>query len=83
LNVNAQTSIDSFIIFKRKVNDLRLAFAGKFGVGPFWALVQAMFYSDVVHDSVNSSVSSFRYERKATVGKIYTRMQMHGLIDGY
>jgi hypothetical protein len=61
--------------FKKRVNDLGLAFAGKVGLGPFWTLVQALLYSDIVHIFVNSSVSSFRYERIATVGKIYTRMQ--------
>jgi hypothetical protein len=57
------------------VNDPRLAFAGKVGLGPFWTLIQALFYSDLVHVSVNYSVSSFRHERISTVEKIYTRMQ--------
>jgi hypothetical protein len=40
-------------------------------------LVQVLLYNDVVH----VSVSSFRHTRTATVGKIYTRMQMQDLID--
>jgi hypothetical protein len=62
------------IILEGRVNDLGLAFPGKV-LGPFWTLVQVLLYSDVVHVSVNSSVSSFSYERISTVGKIYTRMQ--------
>jgi hypothetical protein len=52
-----------------------LALAGKVGLGPFWTLVQVLLYSDVVHVSVNSFVSSFRHRRTATVGKIYTSLQ--------
>jgi hypothetical protein len=44
-------------------------------------LVQVLLYNDVVHVSVSSSVS-FWHTRTATVGKIYTRMQMQDLIDG-
>ena len=76
-------SKDNFIILKRRVNDPGLAFAGKVGLGPFWTLVQVLLYSDVVHVSVSSSVSSFRHKRTATVGKIYTRMQMQDLIDDF
>jgi hypothetical protein len=36
-----------------------------------------------VHVSVSSFVSSFRHERIATVGKIYTRLHMQDLIDGF
>jgi hypothetical protein len=72
------------IILKDRVNDPRLAFAGQVGLGPFWILVQVLLYSDVVHVSINSSVSSFRHTRTATViGKIYTRMQMQDLIDDF
>jgi hypothetical protein len=46
-------------------------------------LVQVLLYNDVVHISVSSSVSSFRHTRTATVGRIYTRMQMQDLIDGF
>jgi hypothetical protein len=67
--------------FKNKVNDSGLAFGGKVGLGPFWTLVQVLLYNDVVHVSVTSSVSSSRHTRTATVGKIYTRMQMQDLID--
>jgi hypothetical protein len=72
-------SKDNCIILKDRVNDPGLAFAGKVDLGPFWTLVHALFYSDVVHVSVNSSVSSFRHTGTATVGEIYTRMQMHDL----
>jgi hypothetical protein len=69
--------------FKNRVNDPGLAFAGKVGLGPFWTLVLVLLYNDVVHVSVSSSVSSFWHTRTATVGKIYTRMQMQDLIDGF
>jgi hypothetical protein len=71
------------IIFKRRVNDSGLAFAGKVVLGPVWTLVQVLLYSDIVYVLVNSSVSSFRHTRTATVGKIYTRMQMQDLIDDF
>jgi hypothetical protein len=71
------------IILKRRVNDPGLAFVGKVGLEPFWTLVQVLLYNNVVHISVSSFVSSFRYERMATVGKIYMRMQMQDLIDGF
>jgi hypothetical protein len=57
------------IILKYGVNDPGLAFVGKVGLEPFWALVQVFNYSDVVHVSVNSSVSSFRHTCTSTVGK--------------
>jgi hypothetical protein len=44
-------------------------------------LAHVLLYNDVVHVSVSSSVSSFRHTRTATVGRIYTRMQMQDLID--
>jgi hypothetical protein len=71
------------IILKDRVNDPGLAFDGKVGLGPFWTLVQVLFYNDVVHVSVSSSVSSFRHTRTATVREIYTRMQMRDLIDDF
>jgi hypothetical protein len=75
---------DSCIYLNRTwVNDLRLAFVGKVGLRSFWTLVQVLLYSDVVHVPVSSLVSSFRHECIATVGKIYTRMHMRDLIDGF
>jgi hypothetical protein len=71
------------IILKDGVNDPGLAFDGKVGLGPFWTLVQAFLYNDVVHVSVSSSVSSFRHARTATAREIYTRMQMQDLIDNF
>jgi hypothetical protein len=69
---------------KTWVNDKPgLAFIGKVGLGPFWTLIQVLFYSDVVHVSVSSSVSSFWHELIATVGKIYMRMQMQDLLDDF
>jgi hypothetical protein len=68
---------------KTWVNDPGFAFVGKVGLGPFWTLVQVLLYSDVVHNPVNSLVSSFRHERVATVKKIYTRMHMQDLIDDF
>jgi hypothetical protein len=32
---------------------------------------------------VSSFVSSFQHERISTVGKIYTKMQMQGLLDDF
>jgi hypothetical protein len=74
---------DNCINFRNRVNDPGLAFVGKVVLGPFWTLVQVLLYSDVVYVSVSSSVSSFRHTRTATVGEIYTRMQMQDLIDGF
>jgi hypothetical protein len=70
------------IIFKRRVNDLGLAFVGKVGLGPFWTLVQVLLCNDVVHVTVSSSFSSFQHTCTATVRKIYT-MQMQDLIDDF
>jgi hypothetical protein len=56
---------------KSWVNDLGFAFIGKVGLGPFWNLVQVLFYVHVLHVIVSSLVSSFRHERVATAGKIY------------
>jgi hypothetical protein len=50
---------------------------------PFWTLVKVLLYCDVVHVPSSSFVSSFRHECIATVRKIYTRMHMHDLIDGF
>jgi hypothetical protein len=67
---------------KTWVNDkLGLAFVSKVGLWPFWTLVQVLLYSNIVHVPVSSFVSSFRHERIATVGKIYTRMHTQDLID--
>jgi hypothetical protein len=63
--------------------DPGLAFVGKVGLGPFWTLVQVLSYVHVLQLTVSISVSSFRHERIATVGKIYTRMQMQDLIDDF
>jgi hypothetical protein len=68
---------------KDGVNDLVLAFAGKVGLGPFWTVVQVLSYVQVLQLPVSTFVFSFRHERIATVGKIYTRMQMQDLIDGF
>jgi hypothetical protein len=46
-------------------------------------LVQVLLYSDVVYVSISSSISSYRHTRTATVGEIYTRMQMQDLIDDF
>jgi hypothetical protein len=69
--------------FKNKVNDSGLAFVGKIGLGPFWTLVQVLSYVHVSQLTVSAFVSSFRHEHIATVGKIYLRMQMQDLIDGF
>jgi hypothetical protein len=76
-------SINNCINFRNRVNDPGLAFDGKVGLGPFWTLVQALLYNDVMHVSVSSSVSSFRHLRTATAPEIYTRMQMQDLIDDF
>jgi hypothetical protein len=65
------------------VNDPGLAFVGKVGIGPLWTLVQVLSYVHILQLTVSSSVSSFRYERIATVGKIYTRIHMQDLIEGF
>jgi hypothetical protein len=71
------------IILKDKVNDPGLAFAGKVGLGPFWTSVQVLSYVHVLQLPVSTFVSSFRHKRTATVGKIYTRMQMQNLIENF
>jgi hypothetical protein len=62
---------------------LGLAFVGKVGLGPFWTLVQVLSYVHILQFTVSTFVSSFRHERIATIGKIYTRMHMQDLIDGF
>jgi hypothetical protein len=71
------------MILKDKVNDSGLAFAGKVGLGPFWNLVQVSSYVHVLRLFVGTFISSFRNERKSTVGKIYTKMQMQDLFDDF
>jgi hypothetical protein len=68
---------------KIRVNDPGLAFAGKFGLGTFWTLVQVLSYFHVLQLTISTFVSSFRHERITTVGKIYTRMKMQDLIDSF
>jgi hypothetical protein len=72
-----------WITLKDGVNDPGLAFTGRADLGPFWTLVQVLLYHDVVYVYVSSSVSSFRHRRTSTIGKIYTRMQMQDLINGF
>jgi hypothetical protein len=69
--------------FNRKVNDPRLTFTGKVGLGPFWTLVHVLSYVHVLQLNDSTFVSSFRHDLIATVGKIYMRMQMQDLIDGF
>jgi hypothetical protein len=66
---------------KDGVNDPRLAFAGKVGLGPFWTLVQVWSYVHVRQLFVSTFVSSFQHERVSTIKKIYTKMQMHDLFN--
>jgi hypothetical protein len=68
---------------KNRVNDLGLAFTGKVVLGPFWTLVQVLSYVPVLQLTVSTFVSSFQHECIATVRKMYTRMQMQGLVDGF
>jgi hypothetical protein len=69
-------------ILKGGVNDPGLAFAGKGGLGAFWTWVQVLSYVHARQLFVGTFVSSFRYERTSTGGKIYTKMQMQDLFDG-
>jgi hypothetical protein len=71
------------ILLKDGVNDLGLAFAGKVGLGPFWTWVQTLSYVHALQLFVGTFVSSFRHERTSTGGKIYTKMQMHDLLDDF
>jgi hypothetical protein len=71
------------IILKDGVNDLGLAFASKVGIEPFWTWVQVLSYVHVPQLIVGTFVSSFRHERSSIVGRIYTKMQMQDLFDGF
>jgi hypothetical protein len=71
------------IILRDGVNDPGIAFAGKVGFGPFWTWVQVLSYVHVLQLFVGTVVPSFRHERPSTVGKIYTKMQMHDLFDDF
>jgi hypothetical protein len=71
------------VILKDGVNDLGLAFDGKVGLGPFWTWVQVLSYVPVRQLFVGTFVSSFRHERTPTGGKIYTKMQMQDLFNGF
>jgi hypothetical protein len=69
---------------KTGLNAPGLAFAAKFGLGPFWTWVQVLSYVHVLQLLVNTFVSSFRHERISTVRKIYTKMQMQDfMVDSY
>jgi hypothetical protein len=70
-------------ILKDGVNDSGLAFAGKVGLGPFWTWVQVLSYVHALQPFVGTFVPTFRHERSSIVGKIYTRMQMQDLFDGF
>jgi hypothetical protein len=72
--------IYNFIVLKERLM-IRDCLAGKVGLGPFWTWVQVLSYVHVLQLFISTFVSSFRHERISTVGKIYTRMQMHVLID--
>jgi hypothetical protein len=71
------------IILKDSVNDPGLAVAGKVGRGPFWTWVQVSSYVHALQLFVGTFVSSFRHDRMSTGGKIYTKMQMQDLFDGF
>jgi hypothetical protein len=74
---------DKCIILIDRINDSRLAFAGKVDLRPFWTLVEALSYEHVLQLFVSTFASSFRHERMSTVRKIYMRMQMQDLIDDF
>jgi hypothetical protein len=71
------------IVLQDGVNDPGLAFAGKVGLGPFWTWVQVLSYVHVLQRFVSTFVPSFRHERSSFLGKIYTKMQMQDLFDGF
>jgi hypothetical protein len=51
-----------------------------------WALldwVQVLSYVHALQLSVGTFVPSFRHERSSTGGKIYMKMQMQDLFDGF
>jgi hypothetical protein len=70
-------------ILKDGVNDPGLAFTGKVGLGPFWTWVQVSSYVHVQQLFVGTFVPSFWHECSSIVGKIYTKMQMQDLFDGF
>jgi hypothetical protein len=71
------------IILKDRVNDSGLAFTGKVGLGPFSTWVQALNYVHARQFFADTFVPSFRHERPSNVEKIYTKMQIQDLFDGY
>jgi hypothetical protein len=71
------------IILKDGVNDPGLAFDGKDDLGSFWTWVQALSDVHALQLFVGTFVPSFRHERPSYVGKIYTKMQMQDLFDGF
>jgi hypothetical protein len=73
----------SCTILKRRVNEPGLAFVGKVGLGPFWTLVLVLSYIHILQLTVSSLISTFRHERIATIGKIYTRMHMRDSISDF
>jgi hypothetical protein len=73
----------NYIILKDGVNDPGLAFAGKVVLGPFWTWVQVLSYVLVLQLFVGTFVPSFRHERPSIIRKIYTKMQMQDLFDGF
>jgi hypothetical protein len=73
----------NYIILKRTINDLGLAFVGKVVLGPFWTLVQVLSYIHVLQLTISTFVSSVRHVCIDTVGTIYTRLHMQDLIDGF
>jgi hypothetical protein len=46
-------------------------------------LVQVLGYIHVLQLTDNTFISSFQHERISTIGKIYTRMKMNNLSDGF
>jgi hypothetical protein len=71
------------IILKDRVNDPRLAFTGKVGLGPFWTWVRALSYVHVRQLFAGTFVCSFQHERTSTGGRIYTKMQVQDLFDDF
>jgi hypothetical protein len=71
------------IILKDRVNDPGLSFDGKVGLAPYWTWVQVLSYEHVLQLFVSTFVSSVRQERKSTVRKIYTKVQMQDLFDDF
>jgi hypothetical protein len=71
------------IILKDGVNAPGLAFDGKDGLVPFSTSVQVLSYVHMRQLLVGTFVSFFRHERTSTGGRIYTKMQMQDLFDGF